>query len=43
VANYGWTPNGQNLPRISPYVSVLSGKVDNNPVPANFNVNANFE
>ena len=43
VANYGWTPNGQNLPRISPYVSVLNGAVNNNPVPANFNVNANFE
>jgi ABC-type branched-subunit amino acid transport system substrate-binding protein len=43
VANYGWTPNGQNLPRISPYVSVLNGAIDNNSIPAGFDVNANFE
>jgi hypothetical protein len=42
VANYGWTPNGQNLPRISPYVSVLDGSTNNNPVPAGFNAN-NYE
>ncbi len=42
VANYGWTPNGQNLPRISPYVSVLDGSTSNNPVPAGFNA-SNYE
>lgn len=42
VANYGWTPTGQNLPRISPYVSVLDGSTSNNPVPAGFNA-SNYE
>jgi ABC-type branched-subunit amino acid transport system substrate-binding protein len=42
AAGFHWTPTGQNLPRITPFISLLTGENSQNPQPAAYNA-SNYE